>query len=316
MRRTATVIASNYCDLDVLLKTDFVALAKDFPDMSKKIADKVVAATKGFKEGISDDDKKRMGSQATLSPPNAQEEKEGHQENQPKIRLKEERPKIRKRRGSLENGIAGIKHLISHSTEHKKKPSKPKRGLERAGTGIKGIQSSAHSRQSNVQPPPTAVEFLLNNPQQQDTVQTDFFIRSTKQSGGLQAPAAVLPFAGPPIETLTPPPPIKSLTLGPVNKKLEAIMTRLTKLDANEQKLGNNCRCAKSKPSYFNTDLVEDIIKQGVHISQWKCLDNEERTKATKKYQGLLDKIANDPVALRDILCDHFLKQGAVLQRH
>jgi hypothetical protein len=40
MRRTATVIAASYCDLDILLKSDFLELVREFPEMKQEIAQK------------------------------------------------------------------------------------------------------------------------------------------------------------------------------------------------------------------------------------------------------------------------------------
>jgi hypothetical protein len=37
-RRTATVVSPTYCDLDVLLKSDFLNLVKEFPDMQARIS--------------------------------------------------------------------------------------------------------------------------------------------------------------------------------------------------------------------------------------------------------------------------------------
>ena len=49
MRRTATVISSSYCDLDILLKSDFQTLVADFPDMEKKIHERATAFAIEFK---------------------------------------------------------------------------------------------------------------------------------------------------------------------------------------------------------------------------------------------------------------------------
>lgn len=66
-RRTATVVSPTYCDLDVLLKSDFLDLVKEFPDMQVKIQEKVLDMAKGFKEGLSKD-QKRMLSRAKDAP--------------------------------------------------------------------------------------------------------------------------------------------------------------------------------------------------------------------------------------------------------
>ena len=49
VRRTVTVISSLYCDLDILLKSDFQTLVADFPDIEKKIHERATAFATEFK---------------------------------------------------------------------------------------------------------------------------------------------------------------------------------------------------------------------------------------------------------------------------
>jgi CRP-like cAMP-binding protein len=52
-RRSATVMASTYCDLDVLEKTDFMEILKEYPEMDEKIKDSILIKASNFKEKLS-----------------------------------------------------------------------------------------------------------------------------------------------------------------------------------------------------------------------------------------------------------------------
>jgi hypothetical protein len=68
MRRTATVIAASYCDLDVLLKSDFLQTVCDFPDMERQIVDKAKDVAKELKDrGLSKQQFQTLTSERLLS---------------------------------------------------------------------------------------------------------------------------------------------------------------------------------------------------------------------------------------------------------
>jgi hypothetical protein len=52
--RTATVMASNYCDLDVLYKSEFSRLLAEYPEVDEKIKESISEKASNFKAKISD----------------------------------------------------------------------------------------------------------------------------------------------------------------------------------------------------------------------------------------------------------------------